>query len=259
MFQSRNDNEVVSYSGNYTTWGEAESESKGYDQKNIFEKNLFALEQILAGNKKCEKDTILFDDYQYSFPTILGLNFALNQEDNPISVLDYGGGFASSYFRNYKVLKNFQLNWAVVEQDHIVEVGTQKFKDINQISFLTNAQLHESVDKFNFDIVLLGSSIQFFANPAKILKSFYSQNLNSIVVEQTPFVKHGPSRITIQNVKEPVYDASYPAWHFNEIEFRSWIPPHFETEYRMVNPHVSNTCLGFTSYLIDIVFVRNNP
>ena len=259
MFQSRNDNEVVSYSGNYTTWGEAEAESKGYDQKNIFEKNLFALEQILAGNKKCEKDTILFDDYQYSFPTILGINFALKQDGNTISVLDYGGGFASSYFRNYKILKQFKLNWTVVEQDHIVEIANQKFQGINQISFLTNTQLQEHVDKFNFNLVLLGSSIQFFANPSKILKSLSSQNLKSIVVEQTPFVKHGPSRITIQNVKEPVYDASYPAWHFNEIEFRSWIPPHFETEYRMVNPHVSNTCLGFTSYLIDIVFVRNNP
>lgn len=259
MFQSRNGNEVVNYTGNYSTWKEAESESKGYDQKNIFDKNLSSLEHILAGNKKCEKDTILYDNYQYSFPTILGLNFASNQDGNTISVLDYGGGFASSYFRNYKILKQFKLSWTVVEQDHIVDIANQKFKGINQISFLTNAQLQEHVNKFNFNLVLLGSSIQFFANPSRILKSFSSQNLKSIVVEQTPFVKHGPSRITIQNVKEPVYDASYPAWHFNESEFRSWIAPHFETEYRMVNPHVSNICLGFTSHLIDIVFVRNNP
>ena len=250
--------ETVSYSGCYTTWEEAESESKGYDQKNIFEKNLLALEQILVGNKKCEKDTILYDDYQYSFPTILGLNFASNQNDNPISVLDYGGGFASSYFRNYKILKQFKLNWTVVEQDHIVEAGIQKFKGINQISYLTNTQLQEHLDQFNFNLVLLGSSIQFFANPAEILKSFSSQNLRSIVVEQTPFVEGGSSRITIQNVKEPVYDASYPVWHFNETEFRSWIDPQFETEFRMVNPHVSNACAGFTSHLIDFVFVRKD-
>jgi hypothetical protein len=106
--------------------------------------------------------------------------------------------------------------------------------------------------------VLLGSSIQFFANPAKILKSFYSQSLKSIVVEQTPFVESGSSRITIQNVKEPVYDASYPVWHFNEVEFRSWIGSQFETEFRMVNPHVSNTCSGFTSHLIDFVFVKKS-
>ena len=254
----RKKEEEVSYSGSFTTWAEAESQSEGYDQKNIFQKNLSALEQIMVGNKKCEKDTILYDDYQYSLPTILGINFAANQDNKPIYVLDYGGGFASSYFRNFGILKKFNLNWTVVEQDHIVEIGNQKFKGVDQISFLTRSLLQERYDDFSFHLVLLGSSIQFFANPSKILGSFSSQSLKSIVVEQTPFVENGSSKITIQNVREPVYEASYPVWHFNEVEFRSWIDPLFETEYRMVNPHVCNSCTGFTSHLIDFVFVNKS-
>ena len=258
LVRNRRCEQTVSYSGSYSKWEEASSKSKGYFQKNILEKKILALDQILVGSKKCEKDTILYSDYQYSLPTILGLNFASNKDGTPIYVLDYGGGFASSYFRNLNILKKFNLNWIVFEQDHIVEIGNKKFEKINQISFINSSQLQEQYDDFNFNLVLFGSSIQFFPNPSKILNGFSGKSIKSIVVEQSPFVQKGPSKITVQNVKDPIYNASYPAWHFNEDEFRSWVDPHFDTEYRMVNSHVINDCEGFTSSLIDFVFVRKN-
>ena len=106
---------TVSYHGNYSQWKDAIAHSVGYQDDKILEKATQSFEKIISGEFKCERDTFLFDHFQYSLPLLLGLNF-IQQNEKKISLLDFGGSFASGYFRNFDVLKQFDLLWTVVER-----------------------------------------------------------------------------------------------------------------------------------------------
>ena len=66
---------TVSYEGIYESWEDAVADSKGYEDMQIINKAAQSFEKILAGKHKCERDTFLYDEFQYSLPLLLGLNF----------------------------------------------------------------------------------------------------------------------------------------------------------------------------------------
>ena len=65
------------------------------------------------------KRHIFYDEFQYSLPLLLGLNFL--QKVAKIRLLDFGGSFASSYFRNLDIVEQFDLSWIVIEQKNLVK------------------------------------------------------------------------------------------------------------------------------------------
>ena len=79
-----------------------------------------------------------------------------------------------------------------------------------------------------------------------------------MIFEQTPFVLSGSRQLTVQQIQEPIYDSSYPAWHFEENEFMTWIGDKYELRFKSHNPHVTNYCNKFTSTLIDLVFTETS-
>jgi hypothetical protein len=95
-------------------------------------------------------------------------------------------------------------------------------------------------------------------SPSDTIKNVIHQGVESIIFEQTPVVNAGERKLTVQEVKEPIYDASYPAWHFNEKELFDWIGPTFLLRHKSINPHVTNHCDGFESKLFDYVFTKKS-
>ena len=65
---------TISYDGNYECWEDAIADSKGYQDMEILNKATQSFEKILLGKYKCERDTFLFDKFQYSLPLLVGLN-----------------------------------------------------------------------------------------------------------------------------------------------------------------------------------------
>ena len=253
---SRENKDCVSYTGPFSNWDDAVSFSTGYCNSTITQKAVSAITKILSGEKKCEKDTILFDEYQYSLPLLLGLNFTLKYIKQKITVLDYGGSFASSFFRNFDILSNFNVRWIVVEQEHIVNIAKEKLCHFKNLEFISISNLKIENPVLKYDVLLLGSSLQFLKNPGIELKILLKPCVKSLIFEQTPFVTSGSTKLTVQQIREPIYDASYPAWHFDENEFLSWIGNHYEIKYQTHNPHVRNECGNFTSTLKDYVFTE---
>lgn len=253
---SRENKDHVFYTGPFSNWSEAVSSSTGYCNSTITQKAVSAITKILSGEKKCEKDTILFDEYQYSLPLILGLNFTLKYIKQKITILDYGGSFASSFFRNFDILSNFNIRWIVVEQEHIVNIAKEKLYQFNNLEFISTSNFKTANPCLDYDVLLLGSSLQFLKHPEIELKILLKPCVKSLIFEQTPFVISGSTQLTVQQIREPIYDASYPAWHFDENEFLSWIGNHYQIKYQTHNPHVRNKCGNFTSTLKDYVFTQ---
>jgi len=245
--------DCVTYIGPFNSWSKALNVSSGYNDPSITKKSTAALDMILSGNKTCERDSVLFDEFQYSLPLILGINYILKSVSQ-VTVLDYGGSFASSFFRNLDILREFDIRWIVVEQDNIVQIAKQKLSRYKELEFIPDFDFREKRSILNYNVLLLGSSLQFFEKPQFELTKLIHEGPKSLIIEQTPFVLSGSRQLTVQQVREPIYDSSYPAWHFEEKEFMNWIGNQYELRYQSHNAHVTNHCNNFSSTLNDYVF-----
>ena len=60
------------WSGDYTSWQEAKKEATGFDHPAILEKVKNALLKVKNGEAAHERDSVLYDRIQYSFPLLAG-------------------------------------------------------------------------------------------------------------------------------------------------------------------------------------------
>ena len=248
---------TISYDGNYECWEDAIADSKGYQDMEILNKATQSFEKILLGKYKCERDTFLFDKFQYSLPLLVGLNL-IQKKVSEIRLLDFGGSFASSYFRNFDILQQFDLSWTVIEQKNLVQKACSMTRDFDQLFFLEEKDLENLISNKAFDVVMLGSCLQFLEKPHSLVSKFLHNELQAVVIEQTPVIQNDTSKLTVQHVGKPLYESSYPAWHFAEKELLSWFKDDFQLKYKFNGPHVINRCNGFCSQLEDYVFTRKN-
>ncbi len=63
----------ISFVGNFASWDEAEKHSDGYDKDVILRKCKNAMLKIVSREAIYERDSVLFDKVQYSFPVLAGL------------------------------------------------------------------------------------------------------------------------------------------------------------------------------------------
>ena len=123
--------------GNYPSWEEAKKASTGYDIDEILNKVRNSLLKVKNGEKVYERDSVLFDEIQYSWPLLSGLMLAAAKHDGKLKVLDFGGSLGSTYFQNKKFLeKLIDVSWNIVEQKHFVEVGERRILKINTYAFI---------------------------------------------------------------------------------------------------------------------------
>ena len=256
-YQNTDDKErpTVFYEGNYKKWEDTVASSQGYQDAKIFEKSKQSFSKVLSGEFKCERDTVLFEDYQYSLPLLLGLIFT-QKKVKRIHVLDFGGSFASCYFRNFDILQEFDIEWTVLEQKEIVDIAKSLLPNDSKLNFIKNNDLEDFRNKKYYNVILFGSSLQFFEKPSEIVSNLTHDGVLSTIILQTPVTYNVPSKITVQHVNEPIYKATYPAWHFAEIELLSWFEKDFELRYKFQGPHIVNECDNFTSKYEDYVFTR---
>ena len=246
---------TIAYHGNYSQWKDAIAHSVGYQDDKILEKATQSFEKIISGEFKCERDTFLFDQFQYSLPLLLGLNFT-QQNEKKISLLDFGGSFASAYFRNLDVIKEFDLVWTVVEQPKIVRQARSMTSNFDQLYFLEENELKKLISENGYNVVLFGSCLQFLENPKQTVAKLLHSELQAVIVERTPILYEDNTKLTVQQIHEPIYESSYPAWHFAENELMSWFTDDFDLRYKFNGPHIINKCDGFHSQLEDYVFTR---
>ena len=205
------------WSGDYTSWAEAEEKCTGYDSALILEKCKDALLKVKNGVAVYERDSVLFDEIQYSWGLLAGLERAALENDGRLCVLDFGGSLGSTYYQNKEFLSVINgLQWCIVEQSHFVDCGKENFEN-EQLKFYYT--IEECLAKHNPNVILLSGVLQYLEKPYEWLEKFVALNIQYIIVDRTAFVEAERDILTIQNVPESIYKASYPAWFFNESLF----------------------------------------
>ena len=71
-----NADEGIYWKGNYTSWSDATQNSTGYDAGLILERCKNALAKVRDGEAVYERDSVLFDKVQYSWPLLACLEKA---------------------------------------------------------------------------------------------------------------------------------------------------------------------------------------
>ncbi|NOT74814.1 MAG: methyltransferase, TIGR04325 family [Cyclobacteriaceae bacterium] len=214
--------------GNFSAWAEAMKQAEGYDGGAIFEKVKSATLKVKNNEAVYERDSILFDEIEYSWPLLAALMWVAARKDGKLSVLDFGGSLGSTYYQNrafYDGLK--EVRWSIVEQEHFVEAGNSQFKS-DQLRFYKTIQ--ECMKIENSAVVLFSCVLQYLERPYDTIKEAFQGNAEYIVIDSMPFNTSEKDRLTIQKVNPLIYKASYPCWLLNRSEFLQF----FKGQYSLV-------------------------
>jgi putative methyltransferase (TIGR04325 family) len=203
------------FHGNFSSWKIASDLSSGYDENTILDKVRSASLKVKNGEAVFERDSVIFDHADYSFPILAGILHCALKYSEHFSILDFGGSLGSSYYQYRHFLKNHKaLRWSVVEQPHFVKCGKQFFED-EVLKFY--GSIDDCINHESPQLILLSSVIQYLENPYSFLKELIQLDIANILVDRTAFTRFGGCRLTIQKVAPSIYPASYPAW-FLDLE-----------------------------------------
>jgi putative methyltransferase (TIGR04325 family) len=198
-------------------WSKAVNRCGGYDSDLILEKCRQSLLQVKQGNAVYERDSVLFDHIEYSWPVLAGLMTAAAHAGGRLHVLDIGGSLGSTYFQNGRFLKCLKdVVWHIVEQPQFVACGKADF---------TNEQLkfHEEIDDIiafnNINVILVSSMLQYVENPYDLLSDIVKKQVPFLIFDRTTFSSDAENFLAIQKVNPSIYSASYPCWFLDRGKF----------------------------------------
>jgi len=214
IFSNKNEDSEIFFDGPFSNWEIASLQSSGYDQKEIFEKCKASLLKVKNGEAVYERDSVIFDEIQYSWPALAILQRAALENDGNLCVLDFGGSLGSCYYQNKSFLNGLKkLTWCIVEQPHFVDCGVKYFQD-DSLKFFSS--MEDAVAFCRPNIIFLSGVLQYIAKPFELIDEIKNFDVNYILLDRTAIIEEIGDILTIQSVPETIYKASYPAWFFNE-------------------------------------------
>ena len=222
-------NDKNGFIGDYPTWEEAKKFSVGYDSSVIFDKVKNSLLKIKKGEAVYERDSVLFNKIQYSWPLLANLLWIASYNKNNLNLIDFGGSLGSTYFQNISYLKHLNcLKWNIVEQKYFVDCGKKYFEDKNLKFFYT---IEECLKVQKPDVIILSSVLHYLENPYNFLEKLINFNFKYIIFDRTLFSNEKKDILRIQVVSPEIFDASYPCWFLNLSKFLSY----FNDKYELVS------------------------
>ena len=218
----------VVWSGDYGSWEEAKKVSGGYDALEILNKVKEACLKVKKGEAIYERDSVLFDEIQYSWPILAALMWISAQCRGELNIVDFGGSLGTTYFQNKRFLDAIpKVRWNIVEQRHFVDEGKKHFED-DVIKFFYD--IETCVREISPAAILLSSVVQYLPNPYQFLEKVRGMKFKFILFDRTPFVDGERDILTVQKVSPEIYPASYPCWFFSRKKFYAF----FENEYELI-------------------------
>lgn len=213
-------NKKYGWHGNYKSWEKALESTSSYSSDEIFETVTSSARKVHNGEYPYERDGIVFNQIQYSWPLLSGLllSSSINKD---LKVLDFGGGLASTFYQNQFFLKRLQsYTWSVVEQDRFATIGRQEFNR-EFLSFYNDIDECLRVEEPN--TLVLSSVLQYLEKPFDILDQLLSSSFSIIIIDRTPITQTAADQIKVQTVPPEIYQASYPCWFFSEKKLYSYL------------------------------------
>jgi len=229
----------VYFEGSYANWKDAQKAAAGYNSPLILEKAVSAMRLVREGKAKYERDTVLFDQVQISYPLLSWLLYAASCTSGRLSVMDFGGALGSSYYQNRTLFDHLsELRWGVVEQENFVSAGIAEFQT-DALRFFYSPDECISVLQPNF--LLLSSVLQYIERPLDLLGYLLAKNIPYVLIDRTMAHRLGQDRLAVQHVPDWIYKASYPVWFLDAVKLEQCFEQHGYEVIDTFDPHIGST------------------
>jgi putative methyltransferase (TIGR04325 family) len=245
----------ICFEGNFSTWEEAAALCDGYDSELILAKVLEATLKVKNGEAAYERDSVLFDEIDYSWPVTAALLWAAAKNGGKLDVLDFGGALGSSYFQNRSFLVGLQaVRWSIIEQSHYVEAGRKYIED-GPLKF------YDTIDQCLLEgrpnLVLFSSVLQYLPSPESAIDMCSKLGARLIVFDRTIVNNTKYNSIHIQITPSSIYEASYPCRSFSEEKLLNQLPTSYKlnSKFDSLNfPALTRINSAFKGY----IFIKIN-
>jgi putative methyltransferase (TIGR04325 family) len=223
--------------GSFPNWQAACRESTGYDQPIILERLAKAAEDAVRSDGQLyERDGVLFAEPITPFPLLALLLLAAGKNEGSLNVLDFGGGFGSTYRQCQPFLTHLSsLRWDIVEQENVAAAGKQRFAtDI--LRFYST--IDEVVSKQTPEVVIFSGVLQYLNDPYAVLASASACKPSMIVVDRNPFWDGDEDIFSLQIVSDDIFPARLPFRVFGSNSLETALAPTYRklSEFDTVDP-----------------------
>jgi putative methyltransferase (TIGR04325 family) len=216
----------ISFQNFFDRWEDAQAASSGYDAKDILQKVKASTLKVKYGEAAYERDSVIFDKIQYSWPILAGLMSVAARNRGKLDVLDFGGSLGSSYFQNRKFLDSLtEVYWSIVEQPNFVACGHEYIED-TCLKFYSS--IKECLAERKPNIILLSSVLQYLESPHSLLLDLTNVGAEYLIIDRTPFLESETDLIVVQHVPAEIYTASYPSWLFSKSLIQNYLSQNWD-------------------------------
>jgi putative methyltransferase (TIGR04325 family) len=195
------------------SWESAVRKSSGYESVNVVEPVVTAARRV---QNDSQTSTLSSSRYQQ---IAAGMLYCIAQgrfnEDEPIRVLDVGGGGAD-YFHHFQTFApQINFDWTVLETPAMAAAMSNEFG-----RKLTNLRWVDSIENTNeiYDVVLCSSVLQYVEKPAALLAAL-AEKSGFLIVNRIPLVDSIEHFVAVQKIISKGKRASYPIHFFAEKKF----------------------------------------
>ena len=224
----------TTFSGAYASWGEAAVVSSGYGSEQLLQRVLDSSRKVRDGHARYERDSVLFDHIEYSFPVVATLLRAALENEGALSVIDFGGALGSSY-RECKPFLGDRvgpLRWSIVEQAVFVAAG-QREMQCNELRFFSS--IHEAAQGHTVDVLLFSGVLQYLPDPYSTIDEAIQLGPRYVVLDRTIVSTRPVDAVHVQRVPQSIYAASYPVWALSKER----ILARLQGRYELLSEHAS--------------------
>ena len=224
------------WSGDFRSWENALQKSEGYSSLKILEKVKKAVLKVKNGEAVYERDSVLFDKIEYSWPLLSSLMWVAAKNSSSLKVLDFGGSLGSTYFQNRKFLNELSyVKWNIIEQQSFVTTGRESIGNETLRFFYTIDECIEQEGKP--DILLLSCTLPYIEKPYELIGDLLKYGFPHIIIDNTFFNYEERDRITRQKVPPSIYPASYPCWFLSYNKLKELVAD----KYVIVSEHFNDS------------------
>lgn len=197
------------FRGDFAGWDAARAASAGYDDAVVLDRVLAATRAVNAGQAGWERDGVVFTEPQINAPLVASLREAAREAGGQLTVVDFGGSLGSTWWQHRGALADLaDVRWKVVEQPHYVKAGSE-FTD-ERLSF------HETMAGALGDeeprVILLSSVLPYLKAPLALLEEVAGRGFRHVIIDRTPLVRSGRTRLAVQHTPPELGGGSYPCW-----------------------------------------------
>lgn len=216
---------AFAFRGDHATWEAARAASSGYDGAAILASTREAALKVKRGEARMDRDGVVFDHLEYSFPVLAGLLRAVRAGGSSLNVLDIGGSLGSVYrqFRAFSPRLG-SLRWNIVEQPTVVASGREHFED-GELRFFPD--IASALAAGSPDVLLISSALQYFEAPYALIEELAEIKGACLVIDRTPCADSDRDVLAVQSVPSEIYSGSYPCWILSRRKLEAALEKHY--------------------------------